>query len=226
MSEAVPPPGRSRWTHYGRRVVREGLPFAWTLVSLLLGFGIVTAVLALTQLSVAWIVGAVFAGLFVIAVVGGYRLWSKEVDRREKAEEPLRSIPDIDIPGAMRPTRRPLATREELESSHIEARTVFVADLPLEGERVRGKVFTDCDLFGPCVIRVALGSTMEVCTIGTLPDEPDAVIWEIPEERTMSIGALVFEACRMVRCRTFGIGFAGRTQELQPIRELPAANNP
>src|SRR5664279_3307075 len=58
----IPLAGPRRWTHYGKRVMREGVPFLWSLVSFVVG---------------VWIVAAVFGGLFVIAAVGGYRLWSE-----------------------------------------------------------------------------------------------------------------------------------------------------
>jgi hypothetical protein len=79
----VPASGVRRWRYYAGRVLLHGLPLLWSLLSFLVGVGIVSLVVAILGLNVAWIVAAIFAGLLVVAAGGGYRVWNSEITLRQ-----------------------------------------------------------------------------------------------------------------------------------------------
>lgn len=74
------------------------------------------------------------------------------------------------------------------------------------GGPIRGRTFERCDIRGPAVV-VPSGKT--VSEYNTFDGSADAVLWEIPPDRSKVIGAIALEDCTFIRCRFANIGIAG-----------------
>jgi hypothetical protein len=105
MAAPIPPSGGlPRWAYYARHVMRRGVPFLWALCSFVAGFGIVAALVAFAGLAATWLVTTVFAGLFIVAGVGGYCLWS-DIERQIAKQDTATGIAKRQIAAAVRAGR-------------------------------------------------------------------------------------------------------------------------
>ena len=84
-----------------------------------------------------------------------------------------------------------------------------------EGPRLSGYLFEECQIKGPAVI-VLKGCTVTRCNMG---GNPDALIWEIPPERTQVIGAIEVVDSTFTGCTFEGVGFAGSPEMAAQMRE-------
>jgi len=92
-----------------------------------------------------------------------------------------------------------------MAGNRYEQQVVRIALFAGDG-RIRGETFERCDIRGPAVI-VPLGKT--VSEHNSFDGTADAVLWEIPPERSRLIGAVALESCTFIRCRFTNIGIAG-----------------
>jgi hypothetical protein len=86
-----------------------------------------------------------------------------------------------------------------------------LSDLTVNNDLIEDQIFENCKLVGPAVI-VPMDSEFSNC--GWL-GEPDALIWEIPEERTLILGAIGLVRCRFYGCtfERIGMGLRGDAAE-------------
>ena len=77
---SLPAKGPVRWAHYAGQVVAA----AWRYIDLYWGAGLIAVIVAvfaaataLTNIGWAWFLTATFLVLFLVATMGGYRVWSR-----------------------------------------------------------------------------------------------------------------------------------------------------
>jgi hypothetical protein len=94
------------------------------------------------------------------------------------------------------------------DERHITHRSFRIVDLAEEIDPIiRGRTFEDCTIYGPAVVLPLDYITLEH---NSFDGAPEAVLWEIPDERAVIIGAIGLIDCIFRRCRFQGIGVAGK----------------
>lgn len=81
----------------------------------------------------------------------------------------------------------------------------MLAELAAGESVVRGLHVEDADVIGPAVVHFVGGEVRDSHFEG----EVDAIIWDIPAERQLVIGAIALEGCTFTRCRFSLVGIAG-----------------
>ncbi len=96
---AIPTRRTRRIAHYGSRVIVEGAIGVWRPLNVVLGPGLLAAVLVLvgfmaglSKIGWAWFLAALFAEFSVIAALGGYRVWNTVARQSEAREAELSRI--------------------------------------------------------------------------------------------------------------------------------------
>lgn len=92
---------------------------------------------------------------------------------------------------------------------------IRVAEFAGELGVLDGFVFVGCDLKGPAVL-VPQGSNF---ANSNLIGAPDALLWEIPPERTEVIGAILARNCTFEDCTFVNVGLAGPHDFVQQVRQ-------
>lgn len=94
------------------------------------------------------------------------------------------------------------------------AEVVRIALLAGDDGVVRNMVFERCDIKGPAVL-VFQNSTVEH---NTFRGDADALFWEIGEDRSAVLGAILLDTCRFTGCTFENVGIAGTREALAPFR--------
>lgn len=92
---------------------------------------------------------------------------------------------------------------------------IRIAELAGEQGVLEGFVFEGCDLKGPAVV-VPQGSNFANTN---LVGDPNALLWEIPPERTEVIGAILLRNCTFEGCTFINVGFAGPPEFIEQVRQ-------
>lgn len=73
---------------------------------------------------------------------------------------------------------------------------------------VRDLLFVDCDILGPAVVVLLGTSSITNCSLG---GEAIEILWELPSERQVVVGAIGLQNVQFDRCRFHAVGFAGNS---------------
>lgn len=92
---------------------------------------------------------------------------------------------------------------------------VYLADIARENGILDGFRFENCHVMGPAVI-VVQGEFDLVNN--TIEGDPDAFLWEIPEEREWVTGAIVVKDTSFEGCTFTNVGFAGFTDFIEQVK--------
>jgi hypothetical protein len=92
---------------------------------------------------------------------------------------------------------------------------IRIADLAGEQGVLEGFVFEGCDLKGPAVL-VPQGSNFANSSV---VGNPDALLWEIPPDRSEVIGAILVRNCTFEGCTFINVGLAGPPEFVQQLRQ-------
>ncbi len=99
------------------------------------------------------------------------------------------------------------------EDLHITQRSFRIVDLVAgSNDRITGRTFEDCTIYGPAVLAPLNQMTFEH---NTFEATPEALFWEIPEDRDQILGAIGLTDCTFRRCIFRGIGIAGKRALIQ-----------
>jgi hypothetical protein len=97
----------------------------------------------------------------------------------------------------------------------FENEVIRIALLAGDEGVIRDTAFERCDIKGPAVL-APMGET--VIEHNHFEGDPDALLWEVPAQRTNVIGAVGVENCRFTGCHFLGVGLAGPTDFLKQFR--------
>ena len=82
---------------------------------------------------------------------------------------------------------------------------IRICEMAVTEDVIRDKSFENVQLIGPAVIAFQ-GCSLDHCTF---EGNPEAMLWELPPERTYVLGAVLFENCRFLNCRFTRMGITG-----------------
>jgi hypothetical protein len=92
---------------------------------------------------------------------------------------------------------------------------VRLCELAGDTATLQGLGFINCEIRGPAV----LVGHESIFDNNTWRGNPDAVLWEVPWERQNIIGAIQAVRCSFEECTFIGVGYAGRPEAIQQIKE-------
>ena len=95
----------------------------------------------------------------------------------------------------------------------IEGGTVRLVALADGRGRIRGLHAVDVTFMGPGVVKATSGTVIEDCRWEDEGRGPEAIVWEIDENRPSILGAVVLDACELIRCHFVGVGYAAYPAE-------------
>lgn len=99
----------------------------------------------------------------------------------------------------------------------VHREVVRLTDFALPEPKISGITFERCLILGPAVLAMTgAGGTISGCTFDS---EADALLWEIPEDRKLIVGAIEVESCHFIDCRFSMVGFAGPAAFTKMFRE-------
>lgn len=88
---------------------------------------------------------------------------------------------------------------------HYRNETLRLTDLAVVQSSIEHVTFETCRLLGPAVL-LPLGDTrFDSCRFEA---DFEAILWEIPDDRTVVIGALALVGCSLIGCSLQGLGLA------------------
>lgn len=93
---------------------------------------------------------------------------------------------------------------------------VNLAEIAGHNGVIEGAHFTNCEVNGPAVI-VVQGEFSLVDN--EIEGDPDAFLWEIPENRTRVIGAILVKDTTFENCTFKKVGLAGRSDFIERMRQ-------
>src|SRR5688572_10864091 len=102
------------------------------------------------------------------------------------------------------------------DEPRVTHRSFRIVDLVGLDSLITRRIFEDCTIYGPAVL-VPLGSSMFEKNI--FEGEPQALLWEIPEDRTQVEGAIGLVDCTFRRCIFRRIGIAGPRTVIDLFRQ-------
>lgn len=95
------------------------------------------------------------------------------------------------------------------DDPHITNRSFRLVDLLNRNDLITGRTFEECTIYGPAVLAPLYKNIFDECIF---EGDPNALIWEVPEERNQVIGAIGAQQCVFRRCNFRGIGIAGKRE--------------
>lgn len=93
-----------------------------------------------------------------------------------------------------------------MAGNRFQGQVVRIALFAGDGAVIRDATFESCDVRGPAVL-VPTGKT--VMEHNRFDGTADALLWEIPPDRSNVIGAIALENCTFTGCHFMNIGIAG-----------------
>lgn len=81
---------------------------------------------------------------------------------------------------------------------------------------LQGLSFVNCEVRGPAV----LGVRESIFRSNKWTGDPDSVLWEVPKSRPYIVGQLTVLGCTFEECTFVNVGYAGRPEEVQAMREM------
>jgi hypothetical protein len=93
------------------------------------------------------------------------------------------------------------------DDQYITHRSFSILDLAVVQDVVVGRTFEDCTIYGPAVLLPLDENTFEH---NTFEANPDALFWELPEDRTQLIREIGLSDCAFRRCVFRRIGIAAK----------------
>lgn len=122
--------------------------------------------------------------------------------------------------GLIRPAMHTTVPHENIMPMEIHSKVhrevVRLADIAVPEPKISGITFERCLILGPAVLAMTGEGTISGCTFDS---EADALLWEIPAERRLIVGAIEAEACNFIDCRFSMVGFAGPADFVKMFRE-------
>ena len=104
------------------------------------------------------------------------------------------------------PTRRLRTADRPMAGNRFQGQVVRIALFAGDPGVIRDATFERCHIKGPAVM-VPIGKT--VMEHNRFDGTADALLWEIPPERSKVIGAIALENCTFTECHFMNIGIAG-----------------
>ncbi len=170
-----------------------------------------------------WWVGVLLLGALVSYAVlrAGYELWKEEQQTRQAAEQG-----NSRLQGELGKTRR---ERDELRSeneelitetqvlqkkltdqpdysgSYFKDETIFLPDMARRRVVVKDRTFDDCDIYGPAVAAVMIGTDFIDCTFAEAGDR-ETLVWPPDMQRRGYLGVVGLENCIFRRCSFITVG--------------------
>ena len=95
-----------------------------------------------------------------------------------------------------------------------ESTTIRISDLATIDDVIVGKVFSNCQVFGPAMLAALDGAVMVGCTFDA-PSVDDMVIVVPPR---FLLGCIGLVRCEFYNCRFSRIGFVGTQEFLEALR--------
>lgn len=126
------------------------------------------------------------------------------------------SSPEVTMSGPPLPVPDSSSRADWMQQDTYSDRSFRLVDVPMDGNRISGKTFERCTIYGPAVI-APLGKTAIVgCT---WEGELDGILWEVAPGRRTVVGVVGLEDCSLTDCRFSGVGFAGPPNAIAQFRE-------
>lgn len=157
----------------------------------------------------------------VASVILAYLIWA--LIRMEPELEPARrrfllsalSLAGVSLLGFGRlsaPKKEP-ATPEELTQTFIHGRVVRIGDVTGSKDVIKGKIFEECDIYGPAILVV--GDDPNTLPSGLIENSFDAagrsfeeIVIGIQYDADWPLGGIMLEDCQFKRCNFHLVGFA------------------
>jgi hypothetical protein len=92
------------------------------------------------------------------------------------------------------------------DERHITHRSFRIVDLLGQNDYIVDRIFEDCTIYGPAVVVPLDHTVFDQCVLDA---PPDALLWEVPEDRQFIVGAIGLIRCTLRRCHLRGLGIAG-----------------
>lgn len=118
----------------------------------------------------------------------------------------------------------PQADEEQLRRPYVKGLAFRITDLCRDTNVISDKVFEECDVAGPAILLpVGEADVFAHCSFNTgiksEPDvQPDAYLWEIPNDQGAAVGVVAIRNCVFRRCRFLNVGLAGKQNVIQSMR--------
>lgn len=96
---------------------------------------------------------------------------------------------------------------------------IRLADLATVSDIVEDRRFEDCMLVGPAVL--VLLDSVDLISCG-FEGSAEAMLWELPADRTQVQGAIGLRRCSFIGCRFQRVGFAGTPEVMEMFRRSTA----
>lgn len=175
--------------------------------------------------------GIIAAGLIVgMLVLWSWGLLGWVATQRNKGR--LTLTVEVDENGALvtRPSPPPPAppdvTQERADPrdlpNPIFQKEIDIRAMADDEAKVEDRVFMGCAITGPAVVVPLATSLVDSTFDGT----PDSVLWEIPDRRTLVLGAIGLIRCRFYGCTFTNIGFAGKAPFIAEMRKQQVGQGP
>ena len=84
---------------------------------------------------------------------------------------------------------------------------------------IRGRVFEDCTIFGPAVVRFHPVNVSMTDTTFDNEGDNDKILWPIKKIGGV-IGMFTVDTCEFNRCLFKGVGLAGTREQLRDIKQI------
>lgn len=120
-----------------------------------------------------------------------------------------KTVLDLKASSNIKDSHHPLATSADLAGRYIRNLSFRMVDLVTEVPIVKGKVFEDCDIYGPAVL-ILRKNTLNECGF---TGNPDMIF--ITTSQVDVMGVVLVEDCVFNRCNFGNVAFIGSPQEKQ-----------
>jgi hypothetical protein len=112
----------------------------------------------------------------------------------------------------------PQAQAVELTANYVRGKRISIVELTTpQNFMVKGKIFEDCDLFGPAAIAMLGAGEIGWCVFSS-PTGVDDILLEIQLSRRHVEGVVIFHDCVFRGCRFFGIAIVGTREDLDRFK--------
>jgi hypothetical protein len=120
----------------------------------------------------------------------------------------------------------PRATPEDLASREIAGKSLYLYDVVRDEtvlSAIRGKVFRNCEIFGPAIMAPVMRTTFTRSAFTMTVDNPDEVqvrtggMFWAKDPKELQWGAIQIDHCIFEECKFMVIGIAGKPEDIEQI---------
>jgi len=101
------------------------------------------------------------------------------------------------------PAQQPAASRPLssgiLYGTHVRGESFRLVDLLISDYVIRGRTFENCTIYGPAII-APRRVDFDHCTFDSDPDDPEQMLWLVPDDRDIVRGVIGIEDCSFREC--------------------------